>query len=61
MPRRKMKIHEDVIENWHLDDKEPGSREYNLLYGIAEEEEFNDIYASSIVTDDLDLLCFAIG
>ena len=61
MPRKKAKIHEEVILNWHLDDKEEDTREYKLIHGLAEEEDFNDLFATSFVSDDLDLLCFAIG
>ena len=61
MPRKKSKIHEEAILNWHLDDKKIDSREYKLIYGLSEEEDFNDLFATSFVSDDTDLLCFAIG
>jgi len=61
MPRRKAKIREDIIENWHLDGKIENSREWKILYALAETDEFNDPYVNSVVTDDTDLLCFAIG
>jgi hypothetical protein len=61
MSRKKVKIHEESIELWHLDNKQTDTREYKLLYGLAEEEDFNDLFATSCVTDDEDLLCFAIG
>lgn len=61
MPRKKAKIHEEAILNWHLDDNEVDSRLYKIIYGLAEEEDFNDLFASSMVTDEPDLLCFSIG
>lgn len=61
MPRKKVKIHEDIVENWHLGDYPENSRQGKLIRLLAEEDAFNDIYVSSVVTDDFDMLCFAIG
>ena len=61
MPRKKVKTHDEIIENWHMDNKAMNSREWKLLFGLAEEDEFNDPYTNVIVTEEPDLLCFQIG
>lgn len=61
MPRRRAKFHEEAILNWHLDAIDEGTREYDLIYGISEEEDFNDLFATSFVSDEPELLCFMIG
>lgn len=61
MPRRRVKIHTDTIELWHIDDYDPKSRLGKLIRALAAEEEFNDPYAYSVVTDDTTLLSYSIG
>lgn len=60
MPRKKAKIREDYVIVWHLENHEPGSRQWKLVQALAAEDEFNDPYANVIVTDNTSLFCTEI-
>jgi len=60
LKKKKHTKHEQIVENWHCDGKIPESREYKLLFGLAEEDDFNDLFVDSFVTEEPDLLCFKI-
>lgn len=60
--RRKRAIkHDIVIENWHLECHEEGSRLWKLTMALAEENAFNDLDVIAYNSCDGHMLCQDIG
>lgn len=59
--RKKHIKHDDILQNWHVEDHPYESREWKLIHGLSLEADFNDEFVTSIVTESPELLCFQIG
>lgn len=59
--RKKRLVHEEILENWHLEGHVPGSRQWKLILMLAAENEFNDPWTNVMVTDHEGLFCESIG
>lgn len=61
MARRRIKIREEAFLFFHEEEHEVGSREWKIIHALAEEEDFNDSYATAVVTDDTRMVSYSLG
>ena len=60
--RKKKKQTSDIIvQNWHLECHEEGSREYKITMALALESDFNDLDVVPYMSNDGRMLCRDIG
>lgn len=59
--RKKNKTSEIIVQNWHLECHEDGSREYKLTMALALESDFNELDVVPYMSNDGRMLCRDIG
>lgn len=59
--RKKKRKSDIIIQNWHLECHEEGSRLYKLTMALAAEADFNDLDVIAYSSDDNHLLSNDIG
>lgn len=58
---KRKRTHDVIVENWHTESHEFGSRLYKLTMALATESEFNDLDVIPYVSNDGHMLCKDIG
>lgn len=59
--RKRRKTRDTIVEKWHLECHEPGSKLYRITLLLAKEDEFNDLDSVACLSDDGYLLSTDIG
>lgn len=59
--RPKKRTSDVIVQNWHLECHEEGSRLWKLTMALAIEENFNDLFVTAFTSNDGKLLCNSLG